>query len=630
MESDSDHQQNHYKLLNVSVDASSEMVYSAYRKLARKHHPDKVLHRARSTPDSLGLKSVHKAKKRKRDTLESVGGMFQLICEAKDILTDTEKRLAYNLKVFGDEKSKWIGSEARALEDIFYHDMNTSTSKSHTEKLPPIVLRKDITLAEWIENTTPLTIEYERDEVCPSCYGYQRVPYITPTNESAFRFYTADWDHIVYTVECTACTGEGFLVKDSSLEAKMKHDGDDATMEQTAKINHSTPVGYSTTITAEIHSCLKCEGRKRVFREDASVKFKTDECGDCKSTGTRYNPKVSLEIPFPRHFDADTLTSVIVLMDQGHQQRANQVPGDIHVIVQLKIPKQSMTLIEPAFPPKDKFVIPPVERREEEEEEKEEKGTEEKGTEDDLCEEKQTLEDTIETDIPMELTVSKGGRGFTTNCSISLKQAICGFTLRIPCYWKTPIRMMGGYISSPGSKSIKMSQGEYTWTGDVWNVASVGPAVCNLCSMPSFIWASNASSRHTGFNFACTGEKLMGKYPGFAPCLFARLQETKNGHHDNGNLRTKEGTKAKWVFYGCGVSRQRYPSYPGNTLVSLHHPLHMDDSTPGCKTTFGSLQVTFNMDAPMSHMENPDMFYRTFAWCCSKLAGCRPPTIRGT
>lgn len=580
MQSDSDHVPNYYELLGVAVEASFEDVESAYRKIARRYHPD----------------SFRRTKKRNRTDRDNEN-MFQRISEAKDTLTDKEKRLVYNMETFGHDRSKWIGSEARALEDLFYYDMHTKASKGHKEKCPPIVLRTDITLAEWLARSEPCTIEYERVELCPSCYGYQRVPYDTPNPNSAFRFYR-DWEPEEYTIECPLCTGEGFLVKDSSIESKMKKNN---------VIDHCTPEGYSTTITAEIQACSQCAGRKRIFRED-DKRFAIDTCDECNGEGTYYNRKVSEEIPFPRHFDPVTNTTVIVLIEQGHQQRANQIPGDVHVIVELKMPLLCVILKDTPLPQRTNTEI----------EIGEEEIDEEEGEEHIL-----SIEEDIERVVPMNLKVSKSGQDFTMDCNISLKQAICGFSLRVPCYWEIPTRWRPEYTLESGCKSFETSQGEYTWTGDVWNMKGIGPVRCDLCSMPSFVWphsSVNGDDRTRMFGTSSREEKLMGKYPGFAPCLFARLQGNARGSHE----------KDKWVFFGCGVSRQRYPTHPGNTLVSFNRPISHVDDTSKRTTSMGSLRVTFNVMAPESHSENPDMFYRTFAWCCTKLGGCRVPTVRST
>src|SRR5215469_2622369 len=62
----------YYKILDVSKTASQDEIRAAYRKLARKHHPD-------LNPDD---KEAHKK--------------FQQINEANEVLSDPEKRKKYD------------------------------------------------------------------------------------------------------------------------------------------------------------------------------------------------------------------------------------------------------------------------------------------------------------------------------------------------------------------------------------------------------------------------------------------------------------------------------------------------------------------------------------------------------
>ena len=62
----------HYQTLGVKKDASQDEVKKAYRKLARKYHPD-------ANPDD-----------------SSAEGRFKAISEAYDVLGDPEKRKAYD------------------------------------------------------------------------------------------------------------------------------------------------------------------------------------------------------------------------------------------------------------------------------------------------------------------------------------------------------------------------------------------------------------------------------------------------------------------------------------------------------------------------------------------------------
>ena len=584
---------NYYALLGVEVDASFEEIYSMYRRLAREYHPDGTIRRKKRRKESPP---------QKEDSLqrEDEANMFQLLCEAKDVLTDEEKRKAYNVKLLGDERKKWVGSEARQFEDSFYHDLQTQTSKGHTEKPQPIVVRTQISLAKWMQYSEVgeegFPIEYEKHETCAECYGYNYMPRRRRINgeeeisSSAKPLY--GWNPMEYTVECTACTGMGFTLKDSSVQAKNR-----ASSGNSERIVHDTPEGYSTTITAEIRSCSHCKGMKRVFAPSAMI----DECNECDGYGTCFQTRTCLRVPFPRHFDAETKTSILVLMGEGHQWRANQTPGDVHVIFELQMPESTMVLRE--LPIRARRVseesIPSSQEPSQHEEDGDEPSQEE---EEDLS--------VVSTYFTMDLAISKDGKHFDVPCSINLRQAICGFSAHVPTYW---MEERPGFPFPPAVFTIP--RGAYTWTQDVWKVDGLGPGTCELCTMPCFLWPSKDPVEDSSVH------KVLGRYPGFAPFLLARSTGS-----------SKEGSSTRrWEFPGCGVSRQRYPTHPGNSHTSLHRPVTPIDPKERASEDVGALRLVFTVSAPVlpSQGDHPDMFYRTFAWCCGKLEERRLPTVYG-
>ena len=70
--------EDYYKILGVSKDASADEIQKAYRKLARKFHPD--LH----------------ADKEEKDR-EKAKQQFQKVQQAYDVLSDEKKRQMYDM-----------------------------------------------------------------------------------------------------------------------------------------------------------------------------------------------------------------------------------------------------------------------------------------------------------------------------------------------------------------------------------------------------------------------------------------------------------------------------------------------------------------------------------------------------
>ncbi len=102
-------QQNYYEILGVSVNSTTDEIKCAYRKLARKYHPD-----------------VNKA----TDAMET----FKKISEAYETLADSKKREQYNILkgFFKNEEQKTSPKQAQES----YANETKRTETQHTTKTP--------------------------------------------------------------------------------------------------------------------------------------------------------------------------------------------------------------------------------------------------------------------------------------------------------------------------------------------------------------------------------------------------------------------------------------------------------------------------------------------------------------
>jgi len=189
----------YYNILGVKRDASEQEIKRAYRRLARKHHPD-------VNPGD-----------------RSAEAKFKEINEAYEVLSDKEKRQKYDR--FGDQwqyadqfakagarAASWDFSPGGAqsfyfeegdLESLFgdlFQGVRTGTSRRRVRprRGRDIDYPVEVTLEEAYHGTNRI-LSLESGQACPSCGGTGRIQ----------------------NVPCSACRGSGIVAGMKRLEVKI-------------------------------------------------------------------------------------------------------------------------------------------------------------------------------------------------------------------------------------------------------------------------------------------------------------------------------------------------------------------------------------------------------------------------
>ncbi len=201
----------YYEVLGVSRDATAEEIKKAYRRLARKYHPD-------VNPNNSEAESI-----------------FKEINEANEVLGDPEKRATYDrfghdgLNMNGRYPGSGFGFEGFGdfggvgdIFDMFFGGGVRGHSQRRTVGDPGADLRYDLELtleevATGVEKTIPIS-RYQRcescdgsgvhegsaPETCARCQGAGQVRHSQQTILGS----------ISSVVTCPVCRGRGFIIRD--------------------------------------------------------------------------------------------------------------------------------------------------------------------------------------------------------------------------------------------------------------------------------------------------------------------------------------------------------------------------------------------------------------------------------
>jgi len=224
----------YYEILGVEKSASGEEIKSAYRKLAKKYHPDM----------------------NKDD--ESAAQKFKDINEAYQVLSDDEKRKQYDTFGTADMNGQGFGGQGFGgfggfdfsdIFDIFGGGMGSRRTQAQNgpERGQSIRVNMRITFEEAAFGKTE-EIAINRTEECTACKGTgaakgterKTCPTCNGTGEQRVQQQTM-FGNFVSVQPCRTCGGEGSIVETPCEECKGRGT---VTKQRTIKIN--IPAGIDT------------------------------------------------------------------------------------------------------------------------------------------------------------------------------------------------------------------------------------------------------------------------------------------------------------------------------------------------------------------------------------------------
>ena len=305
---------NYYDILGVSRDASESEIKRAYRRLARKHHPDV----------NPGDKAAE--------------ARFKKINEAYEVLSDKENRKKYDR--FGDQwqyadqfdKAEWrqapgwdfsrSGGAASFnfgeadFESLFEDLLRGTRTHTYARRAQPrrgrdIKSPIEVTLEEAHQGTTR-TISLQSAEPCPACQGSGRIQ----------------------NVPCSSCHGAGMINKVKRLEVKIPPGVDNGSQ---VRIPGKGQPGYAgdngdlyLVISVKPHRLFKRHGND--LHVDLPVDLTTAMLGGEVQVPT-IKGKLALKIP------AETQNGRIFrLKGQGMPHLGNSSRGDMLAKINVKLP----------------------------------------------------------------------------------------------------------------------------------------------------------------------------------------------------------------------------------------------------------------------------------------------------
>ncbi|MCI5837267.1 MAG: molecular chaperone DnaJ [Veillonellaceae bacterium] len=337
---------NYYDLLGVSKTADEAEIKKAYRKLARKYHPDM-----------------------NKDSPEAAEAKFKEVTEAYETLSDAQKRAQYDQ--FGHDAYKQAGQGGfggaggfngfaggfGGFGDIFENFFGGGAQRN-TGPVRGSDLRYDLDISlEEAAFGAAKEFSVVKDEECPRCHGNGAEPGTQvhvcdrcggTGQEQSIR--NTPFGRMMSSTVCSVCGGAGRTIETPCTECRGQ-----GSVRKRRKLQVQIPAGVDTNSrirlsgegglgergggAGDLYVYLYVRPHNRYERRGADlycreyISFPTAAMGGKLELETLYG-KIELDIPHGTQGG-----KVFRLRGQGMPVLHREAKGDLHVTVQIAVPK---------------------------------------------------------------------------------------------------------------------------------------------------------------------------------------------------------------------------------------------------------------------------------------------------
>jgi molecular chaperone DnaJ len=308
-----------YQVLGVKRDASEKEIRSAYRKLARQHHPDVNPGNKTAEARFKEINAAHEvlSDAEKRRKYDKYGENW----EHADQIEEMQRQRAQQRRSFGNGGFQtYEFSDADDLGDLggvfsqFFGRGGGATRTRATPRRPANIEQQiDVTLEEAFHGTTR-TLEMTAAEVCPTCGGAGEIANAT----------------------CHTCGGTGELHKPRRLEVKVPAGVTTGSRVRVSREGQQGAGGQrgDLYLVVNVRKHARFERSGDDLQEEVDVALTTAVLDGEVEVPTLTN-KVMLKIP--------ALTQngrVFKLSGLGMPRLNMQGRGDLHARVRVRVPEQ--------------------------------------------------------------------------------------------------------------------------------------------------------------------------------------------------------------------------------------------------------------------------------------------------